>query len=179
MLLLTSFLFFSLFLVVHVSEQKYCGKCSKWYDKEISDTNWLEKLNRDFKCPCEAKLVDSFWGKHVKEVDNPSSKEWKPDKSCRNPESSGCQNYHPGAAGCIRSAGKTSDGARQQCCYGSDGKLLKPGTKSAGTPDKKSGLFSHYIHDVIPYENCCEKCKIAGYCEYYINGVRRGDDSHC
>lgn len=148
-----------------------CQKCKDWYDKEIRDTTWLTELNNEFKCPCTATLRNGQM--------NVNSRQWKADISCRNPQSSGCKYYHPDAAGCLRSVGTTRRNARQQCCYGADGRLLEPGTPGAGTPDKSANLFGHYFQDVVPYKNCCKECKKSSYCNFYINGVRKGDSSHC
>ena len=121
----------------------------------------------------------------MREIDNPSNVSWEADSSCTNPQSRGCTKYHPGASGCLRSVDHTDDGAAQQCCYGANGKLLPAGSRAAGTPDKQyaglwNGLFlRHYFKDVEPYINCCKNCEIESYCDYYVNDVRKGDDSHC
>ena len=158
-----------------------CTKCLSWYKDEKKDTNWLKKLNKQFKCPCRARLYNN----EMREIDNPSNVSWEADSSCTNPQSSGCRKYHPGASGCLRSVDHTEDGAAQQCCYGANGKLLPAGSRAAGTPDKQyaglwNGLFlRHYFKDVEPYINCCKYCEIESYCDYYVNDVRKGDDSHC
>ena len=163
-----------------------CTKCLSWYIKEKKDTRWLKKVNGHFKCPCKAQLVlvnNNAKNAMMKEVDNPSNVKWNPDTSCTNPSSGGCAEYHPGSAGCLRSEGFTNDNAGQQCCYGSDGELLPAGSKGAGTPDKhhynSREIFGHLEADIEPYNDCCRNCEIDYYCNYYINDVRKGDDSHC
>ena len=156
-----------------------CAECLSWYKDEKKDTEWLKKLNKQFKCPCRARLFNN----EMREIDNPSNVSWKADSSCTNPESRGCTEYHPGASGCLRSVDHTDDDAGQQCCYGGDGKLLPAGSRGAGTPDKQYGslwnIYDHYDEDVWPFDDCCKYCEIESYCDYYINDVRKGDDSHC
>ena len=86
-----------------------------------------------------------------------------------------CDEFHPGAVGCIRSA-KTPKGAGQQCSYDKSLQIIDPdapGEKGtgAGTPDRvwaagsmldvASQLISkeHYNVDVIPFKWCCEQCR--------------------
>ncbi len=69
--------------------------------------------------------------------------------------------------------------ARQQCCYGSNGNVLPPGHSGAGTPDRAADYTRHQELDVDPYEWCCSDCGEPGYCDWYINEVRKGDTSHC
>ena len=149
-----------------------CKKCLDWYNEEKKDTRWLEKLNEQFKCPCAVN-------NKMKEIDNPSNVKWSEDLGCKKTDCS----FHPGAAGCLRSDGYTDDNAGQQCCYDSNGKLLRAGSKGAGTPDKEYGGFlnwyDHRVADVYPYYDCCRDCEINSYCDYYIKGVRKGNDSHC
>jgi len=77
-----------------------------------------------------------------------SDVKWVLGTLCRNPSSGGCLEYHPGAAGCFRS---NDDNAGQQCCYGSDGKLLPAGSRGVGTPDKKYGNWKNmYDHCTMP-----------------------------
>ena len=72
---------------------------------------------------------------------------------------------------------------KQHCCYkkiGEEIKWIPSGDPAAGTPDKGSGWYNHNKADVAPYEWCCAKCKSKEqpkFCNYYINGVRKGPDT--
>ena len=142
---------------------------------------WLTDLNANFKCPCAVTIA----GNVLTPIDNPSEVSWLQDKSC-NPEKSGnCAKYHPGAMGCIRSKAKSTHGAAQQCCYDTTGAVLKAGTAGAGPPDKyyassySISMLGHYIHDVRPYNWCCQECGKKTECDYYINELRKGNTDHC
>ena len=151
-----------------------CNECLEWYNKEMEDTTWLHKLNQEYKCPCRVRSRSSYW----EEIDNPSNKKWDVDWACLKNGIPACFYYHDGANGCLRSNGKTTDGARQQCCYDSSGRLIKPGLTGAGTPDRSTS-DGHHTYDVKPFETCCKDCNDKSRCDLYINGVRKGDDSHC
>ncbi len=74
--------------------------------------------------------------------------------------------------------------AGQQCCYNSNGDIIRPPHPGAGTPDKKAGslgnIIGHCTDDVAPYEKCCLQCEDPEtYCPKYTNEVRGGDASHC
>lgn len=156
-----------------------CSKCLTWYKNENKDTRWLRRVNQEFKCPCKARVTNAA----VKEIDNPSWKLWYPDPTCTNIKSEGCTKYHPGSSGCILSELITNDKAGQQCCYNSTGHLLAAGTRGAGTPDKQypgpSNWYNHFLTDIVPFNNCCQYCEIDSYCNYFIDGVRKGNSSHC
>jgi len=158
-----------------------CTKCLSWYNREKKDTRWLKRLNEQFKCPCRARLINN--DAEMKEIDNPSNVAWIPDSACTNPSSSDCTTFHPGAAGCLRSEDHTDDDAGQQCCYDKDGKLLPAGSRGAGTPDRQYGnwknWYDHFMADVKPFGDCCTFCEFDSYCDFYVDGVRKGDDSHC
>lgn len=107
------------------TKQDSCNLVKKWHEKEMADQSWLEDVPDcpDKICPCDSEN----WS-HPTDAD---------------------QNLHPNASKCMRSKGK---GAGQQCCYDSEGDLIK-NDKGAGTPDKTSpnspsGVIGHYIDDV-------------------------------
>ena len=151
-----------------------CEKCENWYNNEIDDLEWLHDLNNNFQCPCRAQGTET-----LTPVDNPSNQQWVADKACKSKGKPLCNKYHKGAYGCIRSQGTSSYGARQQCCYDNSRNLIRPGLPGAGTPDRSGKFWDHQRLDVKPYKWCCIKCNIRKYCNYYINGVRKGDASHC
>ena len=154
--------------------------------------NWLEEVNQVYPCPCSISL--SQQGQDWLD----STNDWSEDHACPLFGSwfskltfdllNGCENFHPGAVGCIRSA-KTEQGAGQQCCYGVDGVLIDPDTaegRGAGTPDKVwaggfiAGLFDgHWPQDVDPYNWCCKECKDDSRCKKYYQGARKLDVAHC
>jgi hypothetical protein len=61
---------------------------------------------------------------------------------------------------CMRSK-PTNTGARQECCYDSDGKLITGGA-GAGTVDRGSGFGGHYEADYAPYTLAVKCDKIRG-----------------
>jgi len=153
-----------------------CTKCQQWYETERLDTTWLAELNRDFMCPCTAQRYHSY---RLVPTDQPQS-DWGIDLACAIYGLPLCKKFHPGADGCLRSVRQTATGAGQQCCYGTDGKLLTPGTPGAGTPDRSTSYSSHQELDVKTYNWCCKECERGtSYCNYYINELRKGNDSHC
>lgn len=151
-----------------------CKKCEDWYNGEKADLNWLRDLNTNFKCPCRAQGTI-----YLSPVDNSSNQLWEADLACMAGGLPLCWKFHKGAYGCIRSKQASSFGARQQCCYDSSRVLVKPGLPGAGTPDRSAEYSQHQDLDVAPYNWCCKDCKSQKHCSYYINDLRKGDDSHC
>ena len=154
-----------------------CKKCAKWYQEEKKDTKWLEDLNRDYPCPCRAVKTEGG----LKSANENSTIAWYPDGACTKDGKGGsydCEDFHPGASGCIRFDTKyLLLGAKQQCCYDFDLKWIPSGSsKGAGTPDISSGL-NHYLNDVKPYEWCCNQCDKKDHCDYYLKEVRKGPDT--
>ena len=161
-------------------DQCPCEKCKTWHDSEQNDRAWLDKLNKQFLCPCKVDIGNSWLG--LKPINNNSSvpqADWVMDLSCLQYGLPMCSKFHPGAYGCIRSAKITEEGARQQCCYDESGNILQAGLPGAGTPDKASSFFAHQKLDVDPYNWCCRECEIKEYCRYYIGDMRLGNTQHC
>ena len=84
-----------------------CAKCKIWYQEEMEDPDWLVQVNSVHRCPCTMRFVGD-------EMLAPG--EWTVDKSCSPTKSSwvlsrlpdavgggGCDRFHPGAYGCMRS----------------------------------------------------------------------------
>ena len=156
-----------------------CQKCEKWHTEERRNMSWLGDLNSNFKCPCKVvkkSWLGGFYGS-LNPVDNPSNKIWKADLSCMINGRPWCAYYHHGADGCLRSKELSKFGARQQCCYDTNGNIIKPGLLGAGTPDRSGSFFGHLSADVWPFDWCCKECK--QLCHYYIDDVRRGNIDHC
>jgi len=100
---------------------------NEWHRLEQLSTDWKNDV---IECPDKIKLCYISIGEGVEEA--------KP-VDCDNGKWSSLtpadQNYHPGAAWCMRSNTNTTSG--QQCCYDADGELIKKGI-AAGTPDRKA-----------------------------------------
>ena len=153
------------------SEACPCKKCLDWYNQEMKDTTWLKTLNDKIKCPCNVE--NGYFG--LKTINSCAGK-WSADSACLKWSMPFCWLFHPGAHGCIRSKQKTTSGARQQCCYDSNLKLIPSGNPGAGTPDKAVEYSKHQSDDVEPYKWCCKECEKKEYCDYYIKGPRKGGD---
>ena len=143
-----------------------CEECAEWYEEDRQNTDWLDRLNRAFPCPCTAVTATQ------------QSASWVADSACYTNGLPLCWKFHPGADHCIRSARSTVDGARQQCCYNEAGNLLRPGHPGAGTPDRAASYSEHQRLDVKPYEKCCNECEVEGHCDFYME-LRMGNADHC
>lgn len=152
-----------------------CNLCRTWYQDERRDLTWLTKVNQEIKCPCTARSTGR--GGYTP-TDPKLVNDWEPDYVCTSYGRPYCSIYHPGASGCMKSITTTSTGARQQCCYNSQGGLLPPTHPGAGTPDRASGRYDHQSVDLQPYKWCCHGCGQAQYCNYYKE-VRKGSSAHC
>lgn len=67
-----------------------------------------------------------------------------------------------------------AQGAGQQCCYGSDGTLMKG--QVGGSVDKESPLRSYYTHiltDLLPYILCCKGTPV---CDRYFDSRPAGSE---
>ena len=84
-----------------------CLKCQRWYQAELKDTLWLDKLNRQMKCPCTALFVDNRMelgdGWELDKSCSPTLWSWDATISPEILEGGECDRYHEGAHGCIRS----------------------------------------------------------------------------
>ena len=70
----------------------------------------------------------------------------------------------------------SATGAGQQCCYNNFGNLMM-GKPDAGSLDRvhpNAGVpvISHFFHDIVPYQDCCELTK---NCDKYFE-KRPSDD---
>ena len=68
-------------------------------------------------------------------------------------------------------------GRGQQCCYGSNGVLVKE--NPGGSADASSPFFNYYSHvlrDLLPYVLCC-KNKDIPRCDIYFSTRPSGDES--
>lgn len=148
-----------------------CKKCLDWYNQEMKDTRWLRDLNEQFRCPCNVMLK-----RFGLKASNSCTEDWSIDKACMKNTLPFCDTYHPGAYGCIRSEQESATGARQQCCYDAQLRLIPSGDAGAGTPDKFADYFPHQESDVLPWKWCCEQCDKKEYCDFYIKGPRKGGD---
>ena len=66
------------------------------------------------------------------------------------------------------------EGAGQQCCYGSNGALVKG--QVGGSADKESPLRSYYQHvlsDLLPYVLCCKGTSV---CDTYFRARPAGSE---
>jgi hypothetical protein len=154
-----------------------CRRCERWYQTEKDrPREWIDKLP---KCPCKVRVNDPLIG-FTKLIVNGSS-DWSPDTLCNPYVDYGCKKYHPGAYSCIRTGSLDStSNSGQQCCYDASGTLITHG-RGAGTPDLVAGTFGnlafewslrHNDVDVIPAEDCCEKCEDSTVCELYIGSPK-------
>lgn len=146
-----------------------CAKCEKWYKQEIADTSWINDLPR---CPCSVvpgklKCTVRPAGSDVL-TGSINGVNWDTDKAL-NP-CTGPSDFHPGAVACLRADGP--NGTVQQCCYGSNLRILEHGTPGAGTPDRGTSILDHVNKDVDTFKWCCEKCK--KLCSYYIGSQAGG-----
>ena len=146
-----------------------CTKCEKWYQEELADRHWLEDLNSERPCPCQARSD----GSGLTSANEMSEINWRYDWVCRHNSKPSCSDYHPGAFGCMKADWKSY---RQQCCYDTSLNWITSASPGAGTPNKENFLPLHVTEDVFPFKWCCKQCKDQKYCDYYLGqeGVRTG-----
>ena len=122
-----------------------CTKCEEWYQQELADKRWLEELNSERPCPCDAR----YDGRGLKSANESSEIDWEYDLACQHKSEPWCSKYHPGAFGCMRADWKSH---RQQCCYNSSLNWIPSASPGAGTPDKENFLPLHVTEDVFPFK---------------------------
>jgi RHS repeat-associated protein len=127
-----------------------CGDCHFWMlTEEQNGLGWLGSLP---DCPCSLALDPLY--PHAPIVPMP----WQPDLGTWDNDVFDSDAYHPGAKWCIRQT-VSGSGCQpgQQCCYDSQGKLIKTGP-GAGTPDKYAPEFGcltrHCSGDVNTWKMC-------------------------
>lgn len=120
----------------NLSDQK---EFDLWYANEKKDSGWLNNIPA---CPDKIKVCAT-----TGEPEDCDNGDWYG-------LSEASQTFHPGAKWCMRSSDDFG-GSGQQCCYDSNGDLVKNGL-GAGTPDRRhpnifwNGL-AHYNHDVATF----------------------------
>lgn len=119
--------------------------CRNWHAREVRDMDWLLDLPY---CPCCLVSADC----------NPNFL----------PPEPAYQEYHPGAAVCIRSRPSVPLRPGQQCCYSAAGPLITVGP-GAGTPDRVNpgGVAEDVLHtleDIAPFH----ACKLASLLDLYF-----------
>lgn len=146
--------------------------CCCWSNLQPASPAWPTSLP---SCPCEVNFdVD---GNPVDEDCNPLDN-WELDLPAD-------QDYHPGAAFCLRTCATYDGGPGQQCCYDSRGNLITDGA-GAGTPDLVSpcnwflnpwDTWTHRREDVIPFLHC----ERAGMLDCYLlhRHPNNGDNCDC
>ena len=82
-----------------------CEKCKQQYEREKTNKQWLETLNKQLPCPCRVN-TNNFG---VTPIDDPSGRNptWNVDAACMARGLPLCWKFHEGAYGCIRSNDST------------------------------------------------------------------------
>eukprot|EP01029_Cantina_marsupialis_P007650 TRINITY_DN18608_c0_g1_i2.p1 TRINITY_DN18608_c0_g1~~TRINITY_DN18608_c0_g1_i2.p1 ORF type:complete len:264 (-),score=9.43 TRINITY_DN18608_c0_g1_i2:209-1000(-) len=145
-----------------------CQRCTEWAESERNNEGigWLDELP---DCPCHMSEITES----IKTKTRLNGYKWNKDLIMF-----GVHHPEPAVYSFRSSTVKKYLKYSQQCVYTKDGLLVTDGL-GAGTPDKFHSpfrWFSHYFHDVIPFNWCCWQCKDCDICqEYFINrAVNRG-----
>jgi RHS repeat-associated protein len=142
-----------------------CTEFDAWYQNEIKNRDWVKELPN---CPCYIKTsFRCYFGAGGYPVSRTELDDVSSDKDAGWELDSDLivlATRKGVAANCMRSKASKS-GARQECCYDSDGKLITGGP-GAGTVDRGCGLNDHIQKDYRPYKlaEACDKIKGGNSC---------------